>query len=105
MTTTMTEAHAAGRHAKAPRRRCPECRDVVANRLPPVNLQGQAVVELTADGYLVMVPDGTVTLAVTAKEAERTINQWAARRSQWWAINAVQIRWQGGAKPPEKKEA
>jgi hypothetical protein len=68
---------------------------------PPVNSQGKAVVERgDGDDLLVMMPDGTVVVALNPKQAERKVKAWFKTEMNEDAINVGTIEWRNGIKPP-----
>lgn len=68
---------------------------------PAVVRQGKAVVEPDADEFLVMLPDGEVRGASTARKAEHIARAWFKRHAAktGCVISLGEIEWRHGSRP------
>lgn len=68
---------------------------------PPVNVQGKVFVERgDGDDLLILLPDGSVVMAQTPKQALSKIKAWFKVTLNEDAINVGLIEWRHGLKPP-----
>lgn len=75
-------------------------REVIA-AAPKKNL-GTAVVEMTGDGLMLMLPDGDIRGVADAAAAKKIIEAWCRKRTPKDGLAVCVVDWRGVAPPPAK---
>ena len=60
---------------------------------PPVHNQGMAIVEETSDGFMILLPDGSIEIRGTRASAEKCVKAWFKKNVQEGAIVVGTIEW------------